>query len=336
MDNEKTTEQPEIPTVEATTPPEESISMEESSEKEMDSVLLELDPEPDPDDLELVEEGSTGSVATDESGDESPDSSPRPSGDDINEALGILRRDGWSAKDLEGFDDERLMTIAAHRQKSQGDVDRLLEEARGGQTEARVTESGDGLTAEPASDTPPTSELSEATAKYAEYLGLDESGRDLMVQSQKAALGPLESIINEQREAIDGMQDRMLYLDLESARNGLVEKFPQVADADGDRWGNVLDKMSALYNEGTDGDTASVMEEAILMEFREDLKGEARAATKTLSNYRANGQPDVRAGRAESTSPISSDERDDAVLRMLESSVPDRIERARAIGQQQI
>tara|TARA_R110002096_G_scaffold281003_5_gene475134 strand:- start:2882 stop:3118 length:237 start_codon:yes stop_codon:yes gene_type:complete len=78
------------------------------------------------------------------------------------------------------------------------------------------------------------------------------------------------------------------------------------------------------------------MEEAILMEFREDLKGEAKAATKTLSNYRANGQPDVRAGRAESTSPVSSDERDDAVLQMLESSAPDRIERARAIGQQQI
>ena len=108
--------------------------MEESSEKEMDSVLLELDPEPDPDDLELVEEGSTGSVAMDESGDESPDSSPRPI-EEINDALAVLRRDGWSAKDLEGFDDERLMTIAAHRQKTQGDVDRLLEEARGGQSE---------------------------------------------------------------------------------------------------------------------------------------------------------------------------------------------------------
>jgi len=335
MDNEKTTEQPEIPTVEATSPPEESISMEESSEKEMDSVLLELDPDPDPDDLEFVEEGSTGSVAMDESGDESPDSSPRPI-EEINDALAVLRRDGWSAKDLEGFDDERLMTIAAHRQKTQGDVDRLLEEARGRQSETRDTESDDGLTAEPASDTPPTSEISDASARYAEYLGLDESGRDLMVESQRAALGPMEIIINEQREAIESMEARMMYMDLESARTSLVTRFPQVGDTGDERWGNVLNKMAGLYNEGTDGDTASVMEEAILMEFREDLKGEARAATKTLSNYRANGQPDVRAGRAESTSPISSDERDDAVLRMLESSVPDRIERARAIGQQQI
>jgi hypothetical protein len=335
MDSEKMVEQPEIPPVEVESPTEEVTSMEDSSEKEMDSVLLELDGDPDPDDPDYVEEGSTESVAIDESGDESPDDSPRPSGD-IDEALGILRRDGWSAKDLEGFDDERLITIAAHRRKSQGDVDRLLREAREAPNEAAQTEPDDGLTAEPTSDTPVNAAINEAHNKYAEYLGLDESGRDLMVESQRAALGPMESIINEQREAIEGMQSRMLYLDLEGARSSLVERFPQVGDTNSDRWGNVLDRMGDLYGDGADGDTASVMEEAILMEFREDLKGEAQAATKTLSNYRANGQPDVRAGRAEATSPISSDERDDAVLRMLESSAPDRIERARAIGQQQI
>lgn len=331
MDNEKTIEQPEIPMVEATSPPEENTSVEESSENEMDSVLLELDPEPDPDDLELVEEGTYRGAEVDGP----TEGSPRPV-DEVSEALAVLRRDGWSAKDLEGFDTERLMTIAAHRQKTQGDVDRLLEEARGGQAETRDTESDDGLTAEPASDTPPNSEIGEAATRYAEYLGLDDAGLDLMVESQRAALGPMQGIINEQREAIESMEARMLYMDLESARTTLVSKYPQVGDTGNERWGNVLSKMAGLYTEGTDGDTASVMEEAIMLEFREDLKGEARAATKTLSNYRTNGQPDVRAGRAESTSPVSSDERDDAVLRMLESSAPDRIERARAIGQQQI
>ena len=328
-------EQPEIPAVEVETPAEDAVSSEESSEREMDSVLLKLDGDPDPDDLDYVEEDPTGSAAIEESGDESPDDPPRPSGD-IDEALGILRRDGWSAQDLEGFDNERLITIAAHRQKSQGDVDRLLREAREAPNEAAQTEPDDGLTAEPASDTPVNAAINEAHNRYAEYLGLDESGRDLMVESQRAALGPMENIINEQREAIESMQSRMLYMDLEDARTSLVERFPQVGDPTDERFGNVLDKMAGLYGEGSDGNTASIMEEAILMEFREDLKGEAQAATKTLSNYRTNGQPDVRAGRAEATSPISSDERDDAVLRMLESSAPDRIERARAIGQQQI
>ena len=157
-----------------------------------------------------------------------------------------------------------------------------------------------------------------------------------MVRSQMAALKPMQSVIEEQRSAIESMQSRMLYMDLESARTSLVERFPQIEDTDNDRWGNVLNRMATLYGEGTDRDTVGVMEDAVLLEFREDLKGEAQAASKSLKSYRDNGQPDVRASRVESTSPISSDERDDAVLQMLESSAPDRIEKARAIGQQQI
>lgn len=335
MANEAIPELVETPAAEAAEP----TSSEEISNKEMDSVLMDLDPEPDPDEIEEVEENSTEIAEPDgveEPSEDSPESSPQHQAEEIENAYAVLRRDGWTAKDLEGFDDERLMTIAAHRKKTQGDVDRLLREAREGSGETATTEPEAGHTAEPSPGTPDSANLNLAVNEYAEYLGLDEAGRDLMVRSQAAALEPMQSLIEEQRSAIDNMQSRMLYMDLESARTSLVDKYPQIEDTESDRWGSVLDRMSALYTEGTDRDTVGVMEDAVLMEFREDLKGEAQAASKSLKTYRDNGQPDVRAGRAESTAPVSSDEREDAVLRMLESSAPDRIEKARAIGQQQI
>ena len=76
MANEAIPELVETPAAEAAEP----TSSEEISNKEMDSVLMDLDPEPDPDEIEEVEENSTEIAEPDgveEPSEDSPESSPQ-------------------------------------------------------------------------------------------------------------------------------------------------------------------------------------------------------------------------------------------------------------------
>ena len=307
---------------EAAPAPETSRPTEETPEQQQDRILMELDGEPDPDDL--VEAGGAPeetSVLGGEPRDEEESGAPSLS-EQHEQAMAVLKRDGWTPEDLEALPAERLISIAEHRRKVQADVDRKLRERQQPeQAEETDKDSGESQ-AEPNPDQP----------RVADYLGLDESGTELLVQFQQAAVQPMQQLIDEQRAALQAVQQQLLFTELERARVALEDRYPQARDTEGERWGNVLDRMGRMWSEGSDLPTIKAMEDAILLEFRDELTQQARESKSRVTSLRDYGQPTARS-RPEATPVYSTpEEREDAVLRILESNDPDKYARARAIG----
>lgn len=325
----KTDQQPEPQQEVAASEPVEPT---ETPEQAQDRVLMELDGEPDADDLVEVDgapEETSAAGGDQKAGEES--GAPSLS-EEHEQAIAVLKRDGWTPEDLEALPAERLLSIAEHRKKVQADVDRKLRERQAPETEAETDKDSGQVHAEPTSDQPSVANLREQAKAFGDYLGLDESGQDLLVELQQAAVQPMQQLIDDQRKALEAVQQQLLFTELERARASLEDQYPQARDTDSERWGNVLDRMGKMWSEGSDLGTRQLMEEAILLEFRGELASEAKQSRDRVASYRQTGMPTARP-RPEATPVYSTpEERQDAVLRILESNDPDKYARARAIG----
>jgi len=255
---------------------------------------------------------------------------------ELEDARGVLRRDGFTAEDLEGMKEEQVLRLAAHRRKVQGDIDRLLREAKGdatGDDNATQTqgESGESATAEATADSPPQVHLREAVTPIAQYLGLDEEGTDLLVRSHEIALKPLQDALAAQSQQFEAIGMTLLMQDVERARQGLVERFPQVSDSSSEDFQKVLGRMQTMYTDEYDT-VDRLMEDAISVEFAGQFRETAQKASDTIRKQQRNGLPQAGGSRPEPEAALSSEEREDRVLEILESDDPDRFEKARALG----
>ena len=304
----------------------------ETSEEAQDRVLMELDGEPDADDL--IESGGASEEsgpAVEQRGDPEESEAP-PLSEEREQAYDVLRRDGWTLEDLEALPAERLLSIAEHRRKVQADVDRKLRERQAQQDDTETGKDSEAGQAEPTKDQPSVANLREQAKAFGEYLGLDESGQDLLVELQQAAVQPMQKLIDDQRQALEAVQQQLLFTELERARVSLEDQYPQARDTEDERWGKVLDRMGKMWNEGSELGTRQLMEEAILLEYRGELASEAKQSRDRVASLRQTGMPTARP-RPEATPVYSTpEERQDAVLKILESNDPDKYARARAIG----
>lgn len=335
----------------------EADTQSEESEPELtfdeyeDNVLMALDPEPDPDDLvhesdyapEDVEdddeeyEEAEGDVEEPESEydeyDDEYDDDDGELSEELESAVETLLRDGWTIDDLEQLSEERLISVAEHRRRVQSDVDRKL---RNREPDAATDETDtdfEASPAEPNSNTPDyVADLKEQAVQLADALGLDQEGADLLINMQTKSVGPLQQLVQQQADALQAIQQQLLFQEIERMRSSMVTKYPMVQDPESERWQAVLDRMGTILENEEGVDPRSAMEDAILLEFRDDLAGQARTDRQRVRNLRDSGQPTVRS-RPEATPTYStSEEREDAVLNILESNDPDKYARARAIG----
>ena len=304
----------------------------ESSEAEQDRILMEIDGEPDPDDL--IPAGDAPQETEPEAGGPQGDeeSGASPLSEEHEQAYAVLKRDGWTPEDLEALPADRLLSIAEHRKKVQADVDRKLRERQAPSNDTETDKDSGEATAEPTPDQPSVANLADRATAFAEYLGLDDSGKDMLVELQQAAVQPMQQLMQKQQEMLTAVQEQLLFTELERVRSSLVDQYPQARDTGSERWGNVLDRMGQMWADGADADPRSLMEEAILLEFRGELASEARESKDRVAVYRERGMPSVKP-RPEATPTYSTpEERQDAVLKILESNDPDKYARARAIG----
>lgn len=309
-----------------------------------DNVLMALDPEPDPDDLVHESDYAPDDVEDDEEAEgdaEEPeydvDDDDEYDDDELSEelesAVETLLRDGWTIDDLEQLPEERLISIAEHRRRVQADVDRKL---RNRQPDADTDETDtdfEASPAEPNSNTPDfVADLRDQAVQLADALGLDQEGADLLINMQTKSVAPLQQLVQQQSDALQAIQQQLLFQELERMRSSMVTKYPMVSDPESERWQSVLDRMGSILDNEEGVDPRTAMEDAILLEFRDDLAGQARTDRQRVRDLRDSGQPTVRP-RPEATPTYStSEEREDAVLRILESNDPDKYARARAIG----
>lgn len=326
-------ETPQVEAVEAPEAPETQEAAPESRDDEQDRVLMELDPDPDEDDLEPLGAGEEPRVG---GGDGDPEESvavdsSAPTSDEIEAAQEVLRRDGWVEEDFEALPDERLIALAEHRKKMQADVDRKLRDDEESQDDEVPSDSEDGQ-AEPASDLPDV-EDSQHLDTLSDYLGLDEQGKDLLREFQSASVAPVRKQLEEQQALLQNVQVALVRQEVERARTELQAEHPQVRDVRSEEFSRVLERMDKLAQEEPDKPTRDLMEEAVLLEFRGEIKETAQAAKRSLNGYRDQGQPSVKPQPTTPQQQYSSpSEKEDAVLRILESDDPDRFQRARAIG----
>ena len=313
---------------------QEAQGSEESAEQAQDRILMELDGEPDPDDLVEVGEGQDGEVLGGNQGEENPDPSPTPISDNLEQALQVLRRDGWSNEDLEALPEERLVAIAEHRKKMQADVDRMLRDRQPDADDAPQTaKDSEESHAEPTPDQPSGANLTERAQAFADYLGLDEDGTRLLVEFQRSAVEPMQQIVDEQRAALESVSQQIMFMDIDRARMELAAEYPQVRDVSAPEWDRVLHRMVKLYDdESSDKPTKAVMEDAILLEFKDSFASEAKQTKQQVRRFRDDGMPTVPRQQSANQDYSTPEERHDAVLRILESNDPRKFERARAIG----
>ena len=296
---------------------------EKAQEAKEDALLEELDP------------------GREEDGDAAPEPQAKQetkepvNNEELSDAYTVLRRDGFQREDLESLDNEAILRLAEHRKKVQTDVDRLIREGKeqkqDGDTEASEQTLEDSEAAQPQAeatpDAPLTANLQEAAAPLAEYLGLDEEGKDLLIKSYEAVVAPVLA-------QVQAMQSAQLQREVDEARADLVETYPQIADGEDENIQRVIGRMVQLYDPEASHipSVRELMEEAIGLEFREDFRKEAQSAQKVMKRYQRNGMPDSPKRQRTPAKEMTMEEREAAVLDMLESDIPDRVQRAREIG----
>lgn len=316
---------PQLPFAEGTTP--EAVSAIEERES---AYLMEIDgadddeqPAPEPVEEPIAETGQPSEPQAQER-----DAREDIDTDEIAEAWSVLRRDGFSKDDLGALSDEAVMRLAAHRKKVQSDVDRMLNESKQSkdaeQPEQSQTEREEPTTAEATERQPAEANLQAAAKQFADYVGLDEKGAELLAESYSSLLKPLQ-------DQVMAMQNFIANQQIESARVRLADRYPQVADTSSDDWNRVLTRMNKLYDTESHRDLGGLMEDAIAFEFRDQLKQEAESAKTQIRNLRTNGTPAKATGASPEAPALSAEQLEDQVLALLESDAPDRVERARRL-----
>lgn len=306
--------------------PSVDVTKEEAADQREDAILDTLDPVPEEE--APVEEEAT---EEDDAQEEAPAEESSVSADELADAYTVLRRDGFQPEDLKAMGEADIMRLAEHRKKVQSDVDRLLREAREGKEDSQQTQEESDVAqkqAEATPDQPSTANLREAAKPLAQYLGLDEEGESLLLRSYEAITAPLSAQLEQMNVA-------MIARDVETARLALVDKYPQIADSRSEAMQAVVGRMAKLYQatpEGSLQTTNELMEEAIVLEFRDELRSEAVSAQETIKKYQRNGMPDTPKRQKTPGKELSQEEREDQVLAMLESDHPDRIQRAKELG----
>lgn len=299
-------------------------SKEAAADEREDAILAQLDPEPEAEaEPEPVDEEPEPEQAE-------AQEAEIPS-EELADAYTVLRRDGFQPEDLKNLDAAAIMRLAEHRKKVQSDVDRLLREAKESQDSGEQTQEDSDVAqtqAEAPSDQPSMANLQEAAKPLAEYLGLDEEGERLLMRSYEAITAPLTAQLQQMHVA-------MIARDVEASRALLADKYPQVADSKGEAMQRVVSRMAKLYDatpEESRQSTTQLMEEAIVLEFRDELRSEAVSAQETIKKYQRNGLPDTPKRQKAPSKELSHEEREDQILALLESDLPDRIQRAKELG----
>ena len=310
--------------------PQAEPAVEQSADQREDAYLMQIDgddPDESPDPVE--EAAAPEAPASEAAPEQEPESSSDIDTDALEEAWSVLRRDGFSKDDLAALSDEAITRLAAHRKKVQSDVDRMLNESKQATTSEEAQQSPaereEPTTAEAPERQPVPANLQQAAKQFADYVGLDEKGADLLAQSYESLLAPMTQQIVALQNYVAGQQ-------IESARARLADKYPQVADTSSEDYQRVVKRMNKLYGDESHKDIASLMEDAIAFEFRDQLKQEAESAKTQIRNLRNNGTPAKATGATPDAPALSGEEIEDQILAILESDAPDRVERARRLS----
>jgi len=232
----------------------------------------------------MAEEGA-GEPVEPEAAPEPAPKTEQPDDQAYRLAAAALRRDGWSTEDVALLPAERVIALGEKRRKVQDDVDAHYEELvqlRNRREAARENEARRG---ENEAEAPAGLDVNA----LAERLGIEEEGVQTLVDVIRKSQEPLLQRLDSTERMLVESSKAQRRAQMESARSGLVERFPQLKDADA--MARVLSRMDKIEQTGGNySDVRELMEDAVLLEYHEDIRAQAAERTKQLRTARANGQ----------------------------------------------
>jgi hypothetical protein len=208
-----------------------------------------------------------------------------------------------------------VVALGEKRRKVQDDVDTAfaeLTELRAGRGAARENEARRGENEAEAS--PARIDVS----KIADRLALDEEGAQELADFVRGTQAPLLAELERTRQAVSSTQTMAMQAAAETARRDLAERFPQVQDPASESYRRVLARMTKLQSSGNYSGVGELMEDAILIEHRDEIAKRASEQTLKLRNARANGQPvSGKSQPKEKPKPLTQEEHERAVFNAL-------------------
>ena len=294
-----------------------------SSEEEMDEVLSRIDPDTGEDDEPQREEaravideqlggGEAASEGTEGEAEGETDEQPEDRGTAFEKAVSVLQRAKVPKAVIDSLSEADAMAWADDQAKSQATTDETYR--RNAELERQLKGEDGSHEGESQSEEPPA--------------GVDNPDRELEAFSEafgEEASGALADYVgkrvgqSEQRaSAMETMLENMI---IENATASMRESFPQLDDAD--NVSKMVETATALVSTGTySGEVVSAMKTAMKdaanQLWAEDNRTVTAAAKNQLQAKRRQGTSSVPHGSRTPDTSLSSDERDDRVLRALE------------------
>ena len=229
---------------------------------------------------------------------------------ELEKALAALKRDGLPASLIEKMSNEEVLEYGEKRSKVQGDTDnayRELSELKKVQETAPENSEKSEVPAEPV-DQPSPVNLQEAVKPFADLFG-DDAAQALQ-QVTAAAVQPYVQQINMQQNVLEGLL-------MKEAKSELTDRYPSLNTDDG--YERVSERMKVLVKSGEYNDIKELMSDASRLTFAEEGGPQGTQHQSQLAKSKASGQPTADGRSTVGGPPMTEEERDDAILDMIES-----------------
>ena len=229
---------------------------------------------------------------------------------ELEKALAALQRDGLPTALIEKMSNEEVLEYGEKRSKVQGDTDeayRKLSELKKVQETAPENSEKSEVPAEPV-DQPSSVNLQEAVKPFADLFGDDAA--EALQQVTAAALQPYVQQINMQQNVLEGFL-------VKEAKTELVDQYPSLDTDDG--YESVTERMKVLVKSGEYSDVKSLMSDASRLVFADEGGPHGTEYQSKLAKSKASGQPTANGRSTVGGPPMTEEERDDAILEMIES-----------------
>lgn len=290
---------------------------------------------------EPEEEAEEEPEASEEEAEDEEEETTDVDSDDLAQAIARLRRYGMSTEQIGLLGDADILELGEKFGKIQDDTDSAHKELNELKRTPQSTQAG-ANTAEAPQD---STSVPEPIKAVAEDWGMDEEGGERLAAAFDASMEPLRQENASLNTKLAALESRILRSEADVARQELAERFPQVQDPNSRKFQRVLSRMNSLQTTGEYVTTHELMEDAILIEFRDELKAEASKGNDKIRKARAKGsvtKPKVQPKSSPKDKKLSGSALEDAVLEMLDPAGPDdsteaeRLTKAKRLARKQL
>lgn len=300
--------------------PTETAEVTDETEAQIDDILNAIDADENEigirsEDIEQPEEAVTPEPeATEDTSSDQEEAREEPvvteESPDLEKALAALRRDGLPKGVIEKMTNEEILEYGDKRSKVQGDTDdayRKLSELKKEQETAPENSEKSEVPAEPV-DQPSPVNLQAAVKPFADIFGDDAA--EALQQVTAAAVQPYVEQINMQQNVLEGLL-------MKEAKSELVDQYPSLSEVDG--YERVTERMKTLVKSGEYSDIKDLMSDASRLVFADEGGPRSTEYKSKLAKSKSTGQPTANGRATVGGPPMTEEERDDAILEMIES-----------------